>query len=61
MTKKDYELIAGAIYHHRKSYGFRTDAVVKEVIYSLCEALKMDNDKFDEEKFRRYCENGEEL
>lgn len=55
MTKKDYELIAGAIQQHRKSYGGRTDAIVKEVVYSLSQELQRDNDRFNPEKFTQAC------
>lgn len=55
MTKKDYVLIAEGIQRHRKSYGGRTDAVVKEVVYDLAQALEQENDKFDAERFTKAC------
>lgn len=55
MTKKDYELIAGIFAWHRKSYGGRTDAVVKEVIEDMAMALQEENHRFDKERFIKAC------
>lgn len=55
MTKKDYELIAEGVQLHRKAYGGRTDAVVKEVVYHLAQVLEQENDRFDSVKFTRAC------
>lgn len=55
MTKKDYILIAEAIEKHRKSYGGRTDSVVKEVVHALCTAFEMDNSRFDAMRFTEAC------
>lgn len=61
MKKKDYEVIADGIQYHRKSYGGRTDSVVKEVVYALCTVLQQENSRFDAERFTKACMETEEL
>jgi hypothetical protein len=55
MTKKDYELIAETIAHHRKQYGGRTDSVITVIIEVLAEAFAEQNERFDRVKFIKAC------
>lgn len=58
MTRKDYILFAEVFYRHKKRYGFRTDAVVDEVIEDISDALASDNPRFNRERFITACNEG---
>ncbi|OFW54000.1 MAG: hypothetical protein A2163_07975 [Actinobacteria bacterium RBG_13_35_12] len=58
MTKKDYELIAGSIRYVISHYsqfklGDREVQVFKDIISTLSVDLKMQNNRFDIEKFKK--------
>lgn len=53
MTKKDYELIAEAIFYLANPQIKQSD--LKELVDILCKEFKRDNDRFDEVKFREAC------
>lgn len=55
MTKKDYELIAGVFARHNKRYGGRTDAVTRELVEDMSEALQDENTRFDSARFKDAC------
>lgn len=57
MTKKDYELIAGAIARTRLASGIGRrkrdpEEVLRLLVTDLCASLKHDNRNFDEARFR---------
>jgi hypothetical protein len=63
MTKKDYELIAGAIHRCKMVAEINKNRTKREaeqrmlrlVATDLGASLKHDNPKFDGERFRDYC------
>lgn len=57
MTKKDYELIAAAIARgKRQSINcYDSEETLDLVIKSICNELKLDNPRFDKNKFVEAC------
>jgi hypothetical protein len=60
MTKKDYELIAAAFRNARKRVfiNLHEQPIVDAHIDELCILLKQENDRFDAERFRYFCNLG---
>lgn len=59
MTKKDFELIAGAISRVRHQYGTASDIVrlehARRIAAELADALATTNPKFDRARFLAAC------
>ncbi len=62
MSKKDYELLAKFFNSERIKYSTRNDNLSKSFLFqiecmadSLARELKVENNRFDEEKFIKAC------
>lgn len=55
MTKKDYELIAGAIEYGISGNDILPDGDIMAIITSIARALQADNPHFDRQKFLKAC------
>lgn len=60
MTKKDYVLIADQIRYaielSRKSNSYNAAfPIIRAMAVDMCEALRQDNPRFDDDKFREAC------
>jgi hypothetical protein len=58
MTKKDYELIARAIY---TTWNWDNIKAVKLVALRIAERLGNDNSRFDQKKFYKTCGFGDDI
>lgn len=58
MTRQDFVLLAEVFRTHKKRYGFRTDAVVDELVSDMAAALATTNPRFDADHFVAACNNG---
>ena len=56
MTRKDYILLANAISNSTLQL-MKTHILKSELVYKLCDDLKLDNDRFDRDKFIDACYN----
>lgn len=54
MTKKHYEMLAETIARFNKRYPY-WNALIKELVNDLADAMQEDNDKFDKERFLAAC------
>lgn len=54
MSKKDYVLMAEVVATFNKRYPY-WNALVKELVSDLADALKEDNSRFDKERFMEAC------
>jgi hypothetical protein len=59
MTKKDHTIVAKVI--RDRSIYLKMYIMKCPLVDGLCEALKKDNTKFDEKKFREACISREEV
>lgn len=59
MTRRDYELIAGAIHRARPlTSSIDAHAMWRRCIDEMALALYVDNPRFDRSKFIHYCNHG---
>lgn len=58
MTRKDYELLAGAIgsaFDDIEAKGYDLDLIGTAIVSRISSALALDNPRFDEKRFTRAC------
>ena len=60
MTRKDYRMIAKAISNSTLQL-MNTHILKSELVCKLCDELKLDNDRFDRDKFIDACYNRRNL
>ena len=61
MTKKDYQLLAGALYGAKESgilVGVTAREMRSDIIGRIARVLAADNPRFDRETFAAACEDG---